>query len=39
MEGYTDEEVNDRLGCSPRTVACKIELIRRIWIGAEVTAT
>jgi DNA-directed RNA polymerase specialized sigma24 family protein len=31
MEGYTNEEVADRLGCSLRTIARKIELIRRTW--------
>jgi DNA-directed RNA polymerase specialized sigma24 family protein len=35
MEGYTNEEVADRLGCSLRTVARKLELIRRRWTGAE----
>jgi DNA-directed RNA polymerase specialized sigma24 family protein len=32
MEGYTNEEVADRLGCSPRSVARKVELIRRRWL-------
>jgi DNA-directed RNA polymerase specialized sigma24 family protein len=36
MEGYTNEEVAERLGCSPRTIARKIELIRRTWSGEEV---
>lgn len=35
MEGYTNEEVADRLGCSLRTVARKVELIRRTWLGEE----
>jgi DNA-directed RNA polymerase specialized sigma24 family protein len=35
MEGYTNEEVADRLGCSLRTVARKLELIRRTWTGEE----
>jgi len=35
MEGYTNEEVADRLGCSLRTVARKVELIRRTWTGEE----
>ena len=35
MEGYNNEEVADRLGCSLRTVARKIELIRRTWTGEE----
>ncbi len=35
MEGYTTEEVADRLECSPRSVARKLELIRRAWQGEE----
>jgi DNA-directed RNA polymerase specialized sigma24 family protein len=35
LEGYTNEEVADRLGCSLRTVARKVELIRRTWLGEE----
>jgi DNA-binding CsgD family transcriptional regulator len=31
MEGYTGEEIAAKLGCSPRTVANKIELIKRAW--------
>ena len=31
MEGLTNEEVGQRLGCSLRTVARKMELIRRSW--------
>jgi hypothetical protein len=31
MEGYTSEEVSERLGLSLRTVARKLELIRRTW--------
>jgi DNA-directed RNA polymerase specialized sigma24 family protein len=33
MEGYTNEEVADRTGCSLRSVARKLELIRRTWLG------
>jgi DNA-directed RNA polymerase specialized sigma24 family protein len=33
MEGYTNEEVSERLGCSLRTVARKLELIRGTWAG------
>ncbi len=33
MEGYTSEEVAERLGCSPRSVARKLELIRRTWLA------
>jgi hypothetical protein len=35
MEGSTNEEVADRLGCSLRTVARKVELIRRSWLAGE----
>jgi DNA-directed RNA polymerase specialized sigma24 family protein len=35
MEGYSNEEVASRLGCSLRTVARKIEIIRRTWVGEE----
>jgi DNA-directed RNA polymerase specialized sigma24 family protein len=35
MEGYSNEEVAERLGCSLRTVARKLELIRRTWAGGE----
>ena len=31
MEGYTNQEVSERLGCSLRTVARKFELIRWTW--------
>jgi RNA polymerase sigma factor (sigma-70 family) len=31
MEGYTDDEVADRLGCSARTVRRRLELIRKTW--------
>jgi DNA-directed RNA polymerase specialized sigma24 family protein len=33
MEGYSNEEIADRLGCSLRTVARKLEIIRRTWTG------
>ncbi|WP_406699579.1 ECF-type sigma factor [Singulisphaera sp. Ch08] len=32
MEGYTNEEIRLKLGCSLRTVANKLELIRRTWL-------
>jgi DNA-directed RNA polymerase specialized sigma24 family protein len=32
MEGYSIEEVASRLGCSLRTVARKLEIIRRTWL-------
>jgi DNA-directed RNA polymerase specialized sigma24 family protein len=33
MEGYTNEEIAERLGCNRRTVVRKLELIRRRWQG------
>ena len=37
MEGYTSDEIADRLGCARRTVARRLDLIRQIW-GAEADA-
>ncbi len=31
MEGHTRDEIAARLGCSRRTVASRLELIREIW--------
>jgi DNA-directed RNA polymerase specialized sigma24 family protein len=31
MEGYTGDEIAERLGCARRTVARRLELIRAIW--------
>ncbi len=31
MEGYTNEEIAERLGCNRRTVTRKLDLIRRRW--------
>jgi hypothetical protein len=31
MEGYTREEIAGRLGCKVRTVAHKLDLIRKTW--------
>lgn len=31
MEGYTNDEIADHLGCARRTVARRLELIRKIW--------
>jgi transcriptional antiterminator len=31
MEGYTVDEMAERLGCSPRTVARKLAVIRDLW--------
>src|SRR4051812_11256968 len=33
MEGYTNEEIRLRLGCALRTVANKLELIRKTWLA------
>ena len=33
MEGYTTDEIAKRLGCTRRTVARKLELIRDAWKG------
>lgn len=35
MEGYTNEEIRQKLGCSLRTVANKLELIRRTWTAEQ----
>jgi DNA-directed RNA polymerase specialized sigma24 family protein len=35
LEGFTNEEVAERLGCSLRTVARKLELIRRSWANEQ----
>jgi DNA-directed RNA polymerase specialized sigma24 family protein len=31
MEGYTTEEMADRLRCAPRTIERKLRVIRRLW--------
>ena len=31
MEGYSNEEIRQRLGCSLRTVTLKLALIRTLW--------
>jgi DNA-directed RNA polymerase specialized sigma24 family protein len=31
MEGYTNDEIADRLGCARRTVARRLDLIRKLW--------
>jgi len=33
MDGYTADEIAKRLGCTRRTVARKLELIRDAWKG------
>jgi DNA-directed RNA polymerase specialized sigma24 family protein len=32
MEGYTTDEIAGRLGCARRTVARRLDLIRKIWL-------
>jgi DNA-directed RNA polymerase specialized sigma24 family protein len=31
MEGYTNDEIAERLGCARRTVARRVDLIKRVW--------
>ena len=31
MEGYTSDEIAERLGCARRTVARRLDLIRQLW--------
>jgi hypothetical protein len=33
FEGYTNDEIAQRLGCSRSKVARKLELIRKTWQG------
>ena len=33
MEGFTDEEIASKLGCSRRTIVRKLEAIRIVWSG------
>ena len=33
MDGYTVEEIADRLGCARRTVARRLDLIRKTWMA------
>jgi DNA-directed RNA polymerase specialized sigma24 family protein len=35
LEGYTREEIGERLGCAERTVKRKLELIREAWLQGE----
>jgi DNA-directed RNA polymerase specialized sigma24 family protein len=37
MEGYTRDEIAEKLGCARRTVARKLELIRKMWLAGEAT--
>jgi DNA-directed RNA polymerase specialized sigma24 family protein len=33
MEGYTNDEIADRLGCDTRTVTRKLNIIRKAWLA------
>jgi DNA-directed RNA polymerase specialized sigma24 family protein len=33
MEGYSNEEIAQRLGCVSRSVERKLSLIRQAWLG------
>ena len=35
MEGYTNAEIADKLGCVPVTVERKLQLIRRVWANEQ----
>jgi DNA-directed RNA polymerase specialized sigma24 family protein len=35
MEGYNNDEIADQLGCARRTVARRLELIRKTWMAEE----
>jgi DNA-directed RNA polymerase specialized sigma24 family protein len=35
MEGYQNDEIARRFGCSLRTISRKLELIREAWLGEE----
>jgi DNA-directed RNA polymerase specialized sigma24 family protein len=35
MEGYSGEEIAERLGCNRRTVTRRLELIRQKWRGGD----
>jgi DNA-binding CsgD family transcriptional regulator len=35
LEGYSREEIADRLGCAVRTVTRKLDVIRQTWLGED----
>jgi DNA-directed RNA polymerase specialized sigma24 family protein len=35
LEGYTNDEIAEKLGCARRTVANRLELIRALWVRVE----
>ena len=38
MEGYNNDEIADQLGCARRTVARRLDLIRKTWLATEEVA-
>jgi RNA polymerase sigma factor (sigma-70 family) len=36
MEGYTNKEIAAKLGCAPRTIERRLQLIRRLWADESV---
>ena len=34
MEGYTRDEIAEKLGCATKTVANKLDFIRKAWKGS-----
>jgi DNA-directed RNA polymerase specialized sigma24 family protein len=38
MEGYNNDEIADQLGCARRTVARRLELIRKTWLASDEVA-
>ena len=38
MEGYNNDEIAEQLGCARRTIARRLELIRKTWLAAEEVA-
>jgi DNA-directed RNA polymerase specialized sigma24 family protein len=39
MDGYTVDEIADRMGCARRTIARRLDLIRKTWLGADSSTT
>jgi DNA-directed RNA polymerase specialized sigma24 family protein len=35
MEGYTNDEIAERLGCGERTITRKLAVIRKAWLAEE----
>jgi DNA-directed RNA polymerase specialized sigma24 family protein len=36
MEGYNNDEIAEQLGCARRTIARRLELIRKTWLATEI---